>query len=345
MLFDLRGRRRRAVQATYLMLAILMGGGLVLFGIGADVSGGLVDAFKGGGGGSSTDSALEDRVDSQEERLAKNPQNEAVLQEPDPRLLLARNEPARVARSDPDDAKDVCARPASTGSATRGRGRGRVQRPPATPSRCTTCRRSTAQRRRRRRSSRRTRTTWPHTFGWSRTRRSRATPTADLAAEKAVDLAPKAQRKQVEKQAEALKKPHSNSQRAADVPFRAANFHIEDEAVDDSTHVIELGGEVDLIRPGVQGAHGRADRVGQEADRGLSKATFIDSTTLGVLVGGVKRLRPAGGSLALVCTDENITKIFEITGLDRCSRSIPRAKRRWKRSAQAPLTNIVCSGR
>ena len=32
---------------------------------------------------------------------------------------------------------------------------------------------------------------------------------------------------------------------------------------------------------------------------------------------GVKRLRPAGGSLALVCTDQNITKIFEITGLDR----------------------------
>ena len=33
MLFDLRGRRRRAVQATYLTLAILMGGGLVFFGI------------------------------------------------------------------------------------------------------------------------------------------------------------------------------------------------------------------------------------------------------------------------------------------------------------------------
>ena len=49
----------------------------------------------------------------------------------------------------------------------------------------------------------------------------------------------------------------------------------------------------------------------------LSKATFIDSTTLGVLVGGVKRLRPVGGSLSLVCTDQNITKIFEITGLDR----------------------------
>lgn len=79
MLFDLRGRRRRAVQATYLMLALLMGGGLVLFGIGGDVSGGLVDAFKGGGGGGG-DSALEDRIDKQKERLEQNPRNQAVLQ-------------------------------------------------------------------------------------------------------------------------------------------------------------------------------------------------------------------------------------------------------------------------
>ena len=46
MLFDLRGRgRRRTVQAIYLSLAILMGGGLVLFGIGSDTSGGLFDAI------------------------------------------------------------------------------------------------------------------------------------------------------------------------------------------------------------------------------------------------------------------------------------------------------------
>jgi len=38
MLFDLHGRRRRVVQATYLALAVLMGGGLVLFGVGGDVS-------------------------------------------------------------------------------------------------------------------------------------------------------------------------------------------------------------------------------------------------------------------------------------------------------------------
>jgi hypothetical protein len=46
-LFDLRGRgRRRTVQGIYLGLAILMGGGLVLFGVGGNVSGGLLDALK-----------------------------------------------------------------------------------------------------------------------------------------------------------------------------------------------------------------------------------------------------------------------------------------------------------
>ena len=47
MLFDLRGRgRRRTVQVIYLSLAILMGGGLVFFGIGGSVQGGLFDAFR-----------------------------------------------------------------------------------------------------------------------------------------------------------------------------------------------------------------------------------------------------------------------------------------------------------
>jgi hypothetical protein len=82
MLFDLRGRRRRAVQATYLMLAVLMGGGLVLFGIGGDVSGGLFDAIgdrNSGGGGDN--SQLEKRIERQEERLKASPGNEAALAE------------------------------------------------------------------------------------------------------------------------------------------------------------------------------------------------------------------------------------------------------------------------
>ena len=97
------------------------------------------------------------------------------------------------------------------------------------------------------------------------------------------------------------------------------NFHIEDSEVDAQTHVIQLGGEIDLYT-----APEFKERMVELIEDGkkrilvdLSDATFIDSTTLGVLVGGVKRLRPSGGALALVCTDQNITKIFEITGLDR----------------------------
>jgi hypothetical protein len=79
MLFDLRGRRRRAVQATYLTLAVLMGGGLVLFGIGGDVSGGLFDAFSDRSGGGSASEDLEERIDRRKERLAANPDNEEIL--------------------------------------------------------------------------------------------------------------------------------------------------------------------------------------------------------------------------------------------------------------------------
>jgi hypothetical protein len=54
MLFDLRGRgRRRTVKFVYITLAVLMGGGLVLFGIGGGgaMQGGLVDAITGSSGG------------------------------------------------------------------------------------------------------------------------------------------------------------------------------------------------------------------------------------------------------------------------------------------------------
>jgi hypothetical protein len=78
MLFDLRGRRRRAVQATYLTLALLMGGGLVFFGIGGDVSGGLFDAFSDRSGGTSS-GQLEERIDRLEGRLEANPRSEATL--------------------------------------------------------------------------------------------------------------------------------------------------------------------------------------------------------------------------------------------------------------------------
>src|SRR5205085_5693982 len=53
MLFDLRSRgRRRTVQGVYLGLALLMGGGLVLFGVGnGNGIGGILNAFNGSGNG------------------------------------------------------------------------------------------------------------------------------------------------------------------------------------------------------------------------------------------------------------------------------------------------------
>jgi anti-sigma B factor antagonist len=49
----------------------------------------------------------------------------------------------------------------------------------------------------------------------------------------------------------------------------------------------------------------------------LEKVDFLDSTGLGVLVGGLKRVRNHEGSLKLVCTQDKILKIFRITGLTK----------------------------
>jgi anti-sigma B factor antagonist len=49
----------------------------------------------------------------------------------------------------------------------------------------------------------------------------------------------------------------------------------------------------------------------------MDKVEFVDSTGLGVLVGGLKRVRAHDGSLDLVCTRERILRIFRITGLTK----------------------------
>ena len=62
----------------------------------------------------------------------------------------------------------------------------------------------------------------------------------------------------------------------------------------------------------VLGARGLARLI---AD--LGRVDFLDSTGLGALVGGVKRLREAGGSLCLVIRTPRILRIFQITGLTK----------------------------
>src|ERR1700751_191590 len=97
------------------------------------------------------------------------------------------------------------------------------------------------------------------------------------------------------------------------------NFDINTEQLSDDAYVIALSGEVDLYTA-PEFKQQLLDVIAKGAKTGVvdfSNTTFIDSTTLGVLVGGVKRLRANDGQLSLVCSDRNITKIFEITGLDR----------------------------
>ncbi|MBA3746304.1 MAG: hypothetical protein H0W96_02270 [Solirubrobacterales bacterium] len=77
MLFDLRGRgRRRTVRVIYLSLAILMGGGLVLFGIGSNTSGGgILDAVVGEGASNSATGTIDKRIKAAAAKAQANPKD------------------------------------------------------------------------------------------------------------------------------------------------------------------------------------------------------------------------------------------------------------------------------
>jgi anti-sigma B factor antagonist len=96
------------------------------------------------------------------------------------------------------------------------------------------------------------------------------------------------------------------------------DLRISDYALDGRTHVIEVEGQVDLYS-----APELKEKTSQVIDGGrprvivdLSRVTFLDSTGLGILVGALKRIRAARGSLTLVVTDYDIERLFELTGLD-----------------------------
>ncbi len=83
MLFDLQSpRRRNFIRVIYAGLAVLMGGGLILFGIGGGGGGGILDAIgltdstgSGGGGGN----PFEDQISEAEAKLVVNPQDQQAL--------------------------------------------------------------------------------------------------------------------------------------------------------------------------------------------------------------------------------------------------------------------------
>ncbi len=63
--------------------------------------------------------------------------------------------------------------------------------------------------------------------------------------------------------------------------------------------------------------HGAIDDGAFHVIVDLTDASFVDSMTLGVLLGGVKRLRPQGGQLRVVVDQPGLRRIFEVTLLDR----------------------------
>lgn len=83
--------------------------------------------------------------------------------------------------------------------------------------------------------------------------------------------------------------------------------------------VVEVGGEIDVYT-----APKLREQLVDLVNAGryhlivdMEGVEFLDSTGLGVLVGGLKRVRAHDGSLRLVCTQERILKIFRITGLTK----------------------------
>ena len=96
-------------------------------------------------------------------------------------------------------------------------------------------------------------------------------------------------------------------------------FRVSTADLGDGVASVIVGGELDLsTAPELKEVlRGVIDGGARFVLVDLSSATFIDSTTLGVLMGAVKRVRPAGGEIAIACDDRNIRKIFEITLLDR----------------------------
>ena len=87
----------------------------------------------------------------------------------------------------------------------------------------------------------------------------------------------------------------------------------------DGIEVVDVEGEIDIYTaPRLREL--LMDLVSQgsyELVVNLDKVGFFDSTGLGVLVGGLRRVRAHGGWLDLVCTRERILKIFRITGLTK----------------------------
>ena len=96
-------------------------------------------------------------------------------------------------------------------------------------------------------------------------------------------------------------------------------FDVCTEHLQEGAYIVSLAGEIDVynapeVEQELQDVIGRG---GRRLVVDLSRTTFIDSMALGVLVGTLKYLRTVDGRLALVCGSADVSRFFEIAGLDR----------------------------
>jgi anti-sigma B factor antagonist len=112
--------------------------------------------------------------------------------------------------------------------------------------------------------------------------------------------------------------------------------------------VLQVTGEVDvytapMLREGIRELAARG-AVHLIAD--LGQVDFLDSTGLGVLVGGLKRLREDSGSLALVLKTPRILRVFQITGLTKAFAAWPSvtdaitADPHWRKTAESQAGSV-----
>jgi anti-sigma B factor antagonist len=82
--------------------------------------------------------------------------------------------------------------------------------------------------------------------------------------------------------------------------------------------VLTVSGEIDIATaPSLrERLHGLLTENNPQLVVDLDDVGFLDSTALGVLVGGLKRARSEGGEVRIVCTQPRVRKVFEITRLD-----------------------------
>jgi anti-sigma B factor antagonist len=100
------------------------------------------------------------------------------------------------------------------------------------------------------------------------------------------------------------------------------DFSVRTAELEENAFVVSVSGEVDLhTAPELQRAlDGIVALGGTAAVIDLAEVSFIDSTTLAVLVRGQRRLADRGGRLVVVVGDRRVFRAFEITGLDRLFR-------------------------